>query len=85
VRTRARTARLFALTHLSPTFGPGMGRPDRACLFVSARWVTIYLFFYLRGRVRTQGGRLRRCWRCPNQLRALARWFLSAHMFLSGR
>jgi hypothetical protein len=35
-RTRARTAPLSALTHLSPTFGPGMDRPDRVCPFVSA-------------------------------------------------
>jgi hypothetical protein len=37
-----------------------MGRPDRACLFTSARWVAIYLFFCPHGRVRTRGGRLRR-------------------------
>jgi hypothetical protein len=48
------------LTHLSSTFGPGMGRPDRFCLFASGRWVAIYPFFCLRGRVRTRGGRLRR-------------------------
>jgi hypothetical protein len=28
-----------------PTFWPRMGRPDRACLFASARWVVIYPFF----------------------------------------
>jgi hypothetical protein len=48
------------LTHLSSTFGPGMGRPDRFCLFASGRWVAIYPFFCLRGRVRTRGGRLHR-------------------------
>jgi hypothetical protein len=52
-RTRAWTARLSALTHLSPTFGPGMDRPDHFCLFVSARWIVIYPFFYPCGRVQT--------------------------------
>jgi hypothetical protein len=44
-RTRARTARLSALTHLSPTFGPEIGRPTRVCLFASARWGVFSLFF----------------------------------------
>jgi hypothetical protein len=42
---RARTARLSALIHLSPTFGPGMGRPDCVCPFASARWGVFSLFF----------------------------------------
>jgi hypothetical protein len=44
-RMRAQTARLSALTQFCPTFGSGMGRPDRACLFGSGRWVTFTHFF----------------------------------------
>jgi hypothetical protein len=43
--TRAQTAHLSALTHLSPTFRPGMGRPDHVCSFVSARWGVFPPFF----------------------------------------
>jgi hypothetical protein len=35
VRTGARIAHLSSLTHLSPTFGLRMGRPDRSYLFTS--------------------------------------------------
>jgi hypothetical protein len=59
-RTRAWTARLSALTHLPPTFGPGMGRPNCICLFASARWDVFSPFFCPRGRVRTRGDRLHR-------------------------
>jgi hypothetical protein len=45
---------------LSPTFGLGIGRPDHPCLFVLARWVAIYLFFYPRGHVRMRGDCLHR-------------------------
>jgi hypothetical protein len=57
-RTRVRTARLSALTHLSPTFRPEMGRPDRVCPFASARWGVCSPFFCPRGRVRTRAGQM---------------------------
>jgi hypothetical protein len=58
--TRAQTARLSMLTHLSPTFGLGMGRLDWPCLFASGHWVAIYPFFCPHRPVRTWGGHLRR-------------------------
>jgi hypothetical protein len=58
--TRARTTRLSMLTHLSPTFGPGMGRPDRVCPFASARWSVFSPFFYPREHVQMHAGRMSR-------------------------
>jgi hypothetical protein len=60
MRTRERTARLSALTHLSPIFGPRMGLPDRICPFVSVRWGVFSPFFYPHECVPTRGDRLRR-------------------------
>jgi hypothetical protein len=48
------------LTHIAPTFGPGMDRPDLCCLFGSGRWDAIYPFFCPCGRFRTQADRLGR-------------------------
>jgi hypothetical protein len=55
MRTRAQTAHLYALTHFASTFGPGMGRTDRACLFGLGRSSGFSPFFYPRGCVRTCG------------------------------
>jgi hypothetical protein len=44
-RTRARTARMSALTQFSPIFGPRMGRSSPTCLFGSGRWGGFYPFF----------------------------------------
>jgi hypothetical protein len=52
--------RRHAQTHLSPTFRPGMGQPDRVYPFASARWNMIFHFFYPRGRIRTHAGRINR-------------------------
>jgi hypothetical protein len=37
-----------------------MGRPDRVCLFASARWSAFSPFSYPRGRVQTRAGRMGR-------------------------
>jgi hypothetical protein len=54
-RTRGRTTRLSALTHFAPTFVPGMGRADRACLFGSDHLDGFSPFFCQREHIRTCG------------------------------
>jgi hypothetical protein len=54
-RTCARTDRLSALTHLFPTFRPGMGRPSRVYPFASARW-DVFSPIFLSTRTRSDTG-----------------------------